>query len=65
MVAKEKETVKMVDGSACEVIGTMTVKVTERDRTMGLLEAVRSILEARYNLISIKVLDNKGCQIQV
>ena len=31
LVAKEEGIVKMVDGSACEVIGTGTVKVTERN----------------------------------
>ena len=55
----------MVDGSACEVIGTGTVKVTERDGTMRALEAVRYVPEARYNLISISVLDEKGCWNQV
>ena len=31
LVAKKEGIVRMVDGSACEVIGTGTVKVTERD----------------------------------
>ena len=57
MVVKEEGTVKMVDGSACEIIGTGTVNVTERDETVRALEAVWYILEARYNLISIRVLD--------
>ena len=30
LVAKEEGTFKMVDGSACEIIGTGTVKVTEK-----------------------------------
>ena len=62
---KEDETVKIVDGSACEVIDIGTVNVTGRDRTVRALEAVRYISEARYNLISIRVLDLEGCQIQV
>ena len=37
LVAKEEEIVKIVDGSACEVIGTGTVKVTGRDGIGGLL----------------------------
>ena len=41
MVIKEEGTVKIVDGSACEVIGTGTVKVTGRDETVRALEAVR------------------------
>ena len=55
----------MVDDSACEVIDTGTVKVTGRDETMRALEAVRYVPEAQYNLISIRVLDEEGCQIQV
>ena len=57
--------VKMVDDSACEVISTGTIKVTERDGTVRALEAVRYVLEAHFNLISIRVLDEEGCQIQV
>ena len=55
----------MVDGSACEVIDTGIVKVTGRDRTVRTLEAVRYVSKARYNLISIRVLDKEGCRIQV
>jgi len=65
LVTKEEGTVKMVDGSACEVIGTGTVKVTERDGMVHALEAVQYVPEARYNLISIRVLDEEGCRIQV
>ena len=65
LVANEEGIVKMVDGSACEVIGTETVKVTGRDRTVHALEAVRYVQEAWYNLISIRVLDEEGCRIQV
>ena len=65
MVAKEKGTVKIVDDSACEVIDTGTIKVTRRDRTLRALEAVQYVLEAWYNLISIRVLDEEGCRIQV
>jgi len=55
----------MVDGSACEVIGTVTVKVTGRDGTVHALEAFRYVPEARYNLISIRVFDEEEFQIQV
>ena len=55
----------MMDGSACKVIGTGTVKVTERDGTVCALEAVWYVPEARYILISIGVLDEEGCLIQV
>ena len=65
MVAKEEGTVKMMDGSACEVIGTETVKITERDGTVCALEAIQYVPEAPYNLISIRVLDEEGCRIQV
>ena len=40
LVAKEEEIVKMVDGSACKIIDTRTIKVTERDGTVRALEAV-------------------------
>ena len=43
MVAKEEETVKMVNGSACKVIDTGTVKITERDGMMRALEAVQYV----------------------
>ena len=65
LIAKEEGIVKMVDGSACEIIGTGTVKITERDGTVHVLEAVRYVQKARYNLISIMVLDKEGCRIQV
>jgi len=57
LVAKEEGIVKMVDGLALEIIDTGTVKVTERDGTVRALEAVQYVQEARYNLISIRVLD--------
>ena len=40
LVAKEEGIVKMVDISACEVIDTGTVKVTERDEMMHAMEVV-------------------------
>jgi len=52
----------MVDGSTCEVIGTGTVKVRGRDGMVRALEAVRYVLEAPYNLISIRVLDEKDAR---
>ena len=55
----------MVDGSVCEVISTVTVKVIKRDGTVRILEVVRYVPEAQYNLISIRVLDEEGCRIQV
>jgi len=59
LVAKKEGTVKMVEGSACEVIGTGTIKVKERDETVHTLEAVRYVPEASYNLISVGVLEKK------
>jgi len=53
----------MVDGSA--YISSGIVKVRERDGTVHALEAVQYVPEARYNLISIRVLDKEGCRIQV
>ena len=65
LIEKEEATVKVVVGSACKVIGTETVKVTERDEMVHALEVIQYVLEACYNLISIWVLDKEGCQIQV
>ena len=59
LVVKEERTVKMVDGSACKVISTGTVKATKRNGTMRALEVVRYVPEARYNQISIGVLDSE------
>jgi len=49
LVAKKEMTVKMVDGSACELNGTETIKVIEKDKTVSALEAVR--LSRRYATI--------------
>ena len=48
-VIKEEGTVKMVDGSACEVIDIRTVKVTERDGMVHALE--RSGMSLRHGTI--------------
>ena len=63
LIAKEEGIVKMLDGSDCEVISTGTIKVTGRDGTVRALEAVRYVPESRYNLISIRVLDEEECRI--
>jgi len=65
LAANEEGAVKMVEGSTCEVISTGTINVTCRDGMMRALEMIRYVLEARYNLISIEVLDEEGCRIQV
>jgi len=62
LVAKEEGTIKMVDGSTCEVIGTGTVNVTERDGTVHALEVVWYVSVACYNLIFIGMLDEE-CRI--
>ena len=65
LIAKKKETIKIGDGLTCEVIGNGTVNVTCKDETVRTLEGVQYVPEARYNLISIEVLDEEGCRIQV
>ena len=65
MVANEEGIIKMVDSSTCEVIGTVTVNVTGRDRTMRTLEAFQYFSEIQYNLISLWMLNSEGCQVQV
>ena len=53
LVVKEEWTIKMVDGSGCEVINTEMVNVTGRDGTVRTLVVVRYVLKTRYNLISM------------
>ena len=65
LVAKEEETVKIVDGSACEILSTETIIVTSRDKMVRALKTVRYVPQVRYNLISIWMLDSERCQIQV
>ena len=47
------------------VIGIGTINIIEIDGMVPALEAVYYVIEARYNLISIRVLDEVGCRIQV
>jgi len=65
LVANEEETVKMVNGSTCEIIGTKIINVTYRDGTVHALKAVWYVSEVWYNLIFIGVLDKEGCLIQM
>ena len=65
LVTKEEGTVKMVDGSACKIIDTGKINVTCRDGMVRTLEEVRYVSEARYNLISIGMLDKEGRRLQV
>jgi len=65
LIVKKEGIVKMVDGSACEVIGTRAIKVKENDRMVHALEAIQYVLQARYSLISIRMLNEEGYQIQV
>ena len=58
LIAKVEGTVNMVDGLTCELIGTGTVNVTCKGGTVRLW-AVWYVLETRYNLISIRVLEEK------
>jgi len=47
LVVKEEGTIKMVDDSACEVIGIRTVTITCKDGMVRGLEAVWYVPEAR------------------
>ena len=62
LVAKEKRTIKIVDGSACEVIGTGIIKIIERDQTVCALEAVMYVPEVLYNFISIRYSTKKDAR---
>ena len=55
----------MVYGSACKVNDTGIVNVTKRDGMVHAMKVVRYVPEARYNLISIWVLNEEGWQNQV
>ena len=57
LITKEGGTVKIVNDLACEIIGTKTINITERDGKMHTLKAVQYVPGARYNLIFIRVLD--------
>ena len=52
LIAKEEESVKMMNGSTYEVIDTGTVNFTCKDGTTHALEVVMYILKVCYNLIS-------------
>jgi len=65
LAAKEKAIIKIVNDSACKVISTETVKIIERDGMVHAVEVVWYVPKTRYNLISIRSLDEEGCLIQV
>ena len=65
LAAKEKAIIKIVNDSACKVISTETVKIIERDGMVHAVEVVWYVPKTRYNLISIRSLDEEGCRIQV
>jgi len=65
LVAKEEETVKMMEDSTCEAINTGTINIAGRNGMVHVLESVRYIPEVWYNLTFIRVLDSEGSQIQV
>jgi len=48
----------MMDGSACQVIGTRTIKIIKRDGMVCFMEVVWYVPEAWYDLIS------KGCSMK-
>jgi len=64
LVAKEEGTVKMVD---VQLAKSSAQRQSRLQKKMGwcTLEMVWYVLEARNNLISIGVLDEEGCRIQV
>ena len=65
LVAKEEGTVKMVDGLACKIIDTGKINVTCGNGMVRALKEVRYVSEVRYNLISIRMLDEEGRMLQV
>ena len=56
LVVKEEGTIKIVDGSACKVIGTGRVKVTERDGTVLLAQRPSTLVVMMINSCSYSLL---------
>ncbi|KAG8491520.1 hypothetical protein CXB51_014863 [Gossypium anomalum] len=57
--------VHMGNDSSSKVIGVVTVKVRIHDGTIRTLSDVRYVPDLRKNLISLSILDLKGCKINI
>ncbi|KAG8500910.1 hypothetical protein CXB51_002999 [Gossypium anomalum] len=61
----EGEVVRMGNDSSSKVIGISTVKIRIHDGTIMTLSDVRYVPDLRKNLISLSILDLKGCKINI
>ncbi|KAG8483965.1 hypothetical protein CXB51_023199 [Gossypium anomalum] len=57
--------VRMGSDSSSKVIGIGTVKINMHDGTIKTLSDVRYVPDLRKNLISLSILDLKGCKINI
>ncbi|KAG8474173.1 hypothetical protein CXB51_033532 [Gossypium anomalum] len=57
--------VRMGNDSSSKVIGISTVKIKMHDGTIRILSDVRYVPDLRKNLISLSILDLKGCKINI
>ncbi|KAG8474865.1 hypothetical protein CXB51_031592 [Gossypium anomalum] len=57
--------VRMRNDSSSKVIGIGTVKIKMHDETIRTLSDVRYVPDLRKNLISLSILDLKGCRINI
>ncbi|KAG8483273.1 hypothetical protein CXB51_022363 [Gossypium anomalum] len=57
--------VRMGNDSSSKVIGIGTVKIKMHDGTIKTLSDVRYVPDLRKNLISLSILDLKGCKINI
>ncbi|KAG8490008.1 hypothetical protein CXB51_015369 [Gossypium anomalum] len=57
--------VRMGNNSSSKVIGIGTVKIKMHDKTIKTLSDVRYVPDLRKNLISLSILDLKGCKINI
>ncbi|KAG8475541.1 hypothetical protein CXB51_032350 [Gossypium anomalum] len=61
----ESGVVRMGNDSSSKVIGIGTVKIKMHDGTIKTLSDVRYVPDLRKNLISLSILDLKGCKINI
>ncbi|KAH1091748.1 hypothetical protein J1N35_019005 [Gossypium stocksii] len=57
--------VHMRNDSSIKVIGIGTIKIKIHDGTIRTLSDVRYVLDLQKNLISLRILDSKGCRINI
>ncbi|KAH1090833.1 hypothetical protein J1N35_018090 [Gossypium stocksii] len=61
----EGRVLRMRNDSSSKVIGTGTIKIRMHNGTIRTLSDVRYVLDLQKNLISLSILDSKGCRINI